>query len=188
MSQLLRCACGALRGRLAAPEKCTRIVCYCTDCQAFAHYLDRPDALDAQGGSCVVIAHPQQLTFTHGVDNLASMSLSEKGMLRWYASCCNTPIGNISRNRKMAFLGVSTACLADPAAFGPVRMRSATKSATGEVAPSGIAAVVPILGFAHKLLGALVTGSYRRNPFFNADGSPVVPPTVLTPEQRRQLP
>ena len=193
MRHALQCECGKLRGQVAAPEKCTRLVCYCKDCQAFAHYLGKPAILDDKGGSGIVVAHPRQLSFTQGRQYLACMALSEHGMLRWYASCCNTAIGNIARNRKMAFVGLSEACLRDPStslerAFGPIRMRSVTKSAMGAVAPSGLSAVVPIAGFAAALLGARITGSYRQTPFFNADGSPVSQPKVLSADERRQLP
>jgi hypothetical protein len=39
------------------------------------------------------------------------MSLSDKGMLRWYASCCNTPIGNTSRDFKVSHVGLLHNCL-----------------------------------------------------------------------------
>ena len=193
MSYALQCECGKLRGQVSAPERCARIACYCKDCQAFAHYLGRPGILDANGGSAIVVAHPQQVSFDQDRKVLACISLSDQGMLRWYASCCNTPIGNIARNQKMAFVGLSDACLRDPAtslerAFGPIRMRSMTKSATGTVAPSGLRAIAPIAGFAVALLRARITGSYRRTPFFNADGSPVSQPKVLSPDERRKLP
>ena len=193
MNHALQCECGKLRGHVAAPDTCTRIVCYCKDCQAFAHYLGKSAILDANGGSGIVVAHPQQISFGQGREYLACMSLSAQGMLRWYASCCNTPIGNIARNRKMAFVGLSEVCLGDPSAsleraFGPVRLRAVTKSATGAVAPSGLGASAPIAGFAAALLRARITGSYRRTPFFNPDGSPVSAPKVLTSTERCKLP
>lgn len=45
----LRCSCGALRGVLRgmSPARGNRVVCYCRDCQAFAHFLDRDEILDA---------------------------------------------------------------------------------------------------------------------------------------------
>lgn len=193
MSHPLQCECGKLRGQVAAPGKCTRLVCYCKDCQAFAHYLGKSAILDANGGSGIVVAHPEQLSFDLGREYLACMSLSDQGMLRWYASCCNTPIGNIARNQKLAFVGLGEACLGASSAslertFGPVRMRAVTKSATGVVASSGLRAIAPIAGFAAALLRARITGSYRHTPFFNADGSPVTAPKVLTPAERRKLP
>ncbi|MFZ2237575.1 MAG: DUF6151 family protein, partial [Dokdonella sp.] len=46
-----------------------------------------------------------------GEDELACMSLSPNGMLRWYASCCSTPIGNTPRDRNMPYVGVVSACV-----------------------------------------------------------------------------
>jgi len=71
-----------------------RCVCYCRDCQAFAHFLGKVDAiLDERGGSEIIQVLPRNLTFTQGIELLACMRLTEKGLLRWYAACCNTPIG-----------------------------------------------------------------------------------------------
>src|SRR3974390_706703 len=49
----LRCQCGKVRGvaEEVAPYAGFRFVCYCRDCQAFASFLDRPDVLDAAGGT-----------------------------------------------------------------------------------------------------------------------------------------
>ena len=43
----LHCRCGEVVGRVenAAPQKVNRVVCYCDDCQAFAHQLGRADLL-----------------------------------------------------------------------------------------------------------------------------------------------
>jgi len=62
--------------------------------------------LDAQGGTDVVQTRPANLTFTHGQDTLACMRLTPKGLLRWYAACCNTPIGNTVANYRMPFVGL----------------------------------------------------------------------------------
>jgi hypothetical protein len=49
----LRCRCGRVRGIAGdvSPSSGFRFVCYCGDCQAFAHFLDRADVLDAAGGT-----------------------------------------------------------------------------------------------------------------------------------------
>lgn len=149
--------------------------------------------LDAQGGSDIVVSHPQEISFTSGADAIACMSLFEDGMLRWYASCCNTPIGNTSRNKKMAYIGLSTVCLASAPAsidrdFGPVRMVSMTAGAKGKVASSGLKAVPVMVGFARTLLMARLSGSYRRSPFFK-DGTdePIVARKVISLEEYERL-
>lgn len=195
MHRPLRCQCGTLRGQISHTEQCTRIVCYCGDCQAFANYLGKPgQILDALGGTEVIAAHPQSVTFTDGQHALACMSLSETGMLRWYASCCNTPIGNTSRNVRMAHIGLVSVCLADAgasieSAFGPVRMRTGTSSAKGPVPPSSVAGTVKAVAkFAAALIRARLNGSYKRTPFFDPEqGSPIVAPKVLTIAERERL-
>ena len=45
MNHPLRCRCGTLRGQVSHPEKVSRGVCYCKDCQAFAHFLGTTDSI-----------------------------------------------------------------------------------------------------------------------------------------------
>ena len=91
------CRCGEVEGRLdnAARETVNRIVCYCDDCQAFVHYLGRADLLDEHGGSDIVQVAPASLAYTRGNDRIAGVRLKPKGLYRWYASCCKTPLGNM---------------------------------------------------------------------------------------------
>ncbi len=191
MNHPLRCKCGKLRGQVSAPEKGIHLMCYCKDCQAFANFLGKGDELlDGQGGSDIVAVHPQFVQFSEGQGELACMSLSPNGLLRWYARCCNTPIANTPRSPKMAYAGLARACLAGPGdAFGPVRMRSGTKSARGSVEPTSAMSTAGMLAlFAAKLLRARLDGSFRRTPFFDvASGTPLVAPTVLAREERVRL-
>jgi hypothetical protein len=194
MTHPLRCQCGTLRGNVSHTERVCRGVCYCKDCQAYAHFLGKADEiLDEMGGSDVVATLPQHVTFTQGIEALACMSLSDKGMLRWYASCCNTPIGNTARDFKVSHVGLLHNCLKDPStsldsAFGPVRMRVGMKSARG--APKAMAAstTVSILRFMARLVRARLDGSYKNTPFFDPQaGTPRVSPKVLTPDERARL-
>ncbi|QYF92303.1 hypothetical protein KY495_16265 [Massilia sp. PAMC28688] len=193
MDRDLSCTCGRLRGKLSNTEQCTRIKCYCDDCQAFAVFLGKPEqVLDAEGGSDIVLAHPRQLSVTEGAGALACMSLSDKGMLRWYAACCNCPIGNTTRNRKLAFVGLSSAFVAATpqamdAGFGPVRMLGYTEHAWRPVPARRWRDLLPTLQFGVKLLKARLSGSYRNTPFFDAAAAPVVAPVVLSPAERAAL-
>src|SRR5262252_7536621 len=92
----LECRCGKVKGRVtgASPEAANRVVCYCDDCQAFLHYLGRADLLDPHGGSDIVQVAPSSLSFERGSEQVVGMRLSPKGMYRWYAACCKTPLGN----------------------------------------------------------------------------------------------
>ena len=194
MSHPLQCRCGTLKGYVAHPERVNRVVCYCRDCQAFAHFLGGAnDILDAQGGSDVIQAIPANVTFIAGTEALACMRLSEKGLLRWYSKCCNTPIGNTVANYRVSFIGLVHSCLdstgesLDPS-FGPVRMWSFTKSAKGAVNAPSFSFIAGIARFAGMVLRARIDGSYKRTPLFVAStGAPIVTPQVLSPSERERL-
>src|SRR5215469_16926471 len=91
----LRCRCGHVHGvaRGLSPSAVFRFVCYCTDCQAFARFLERPDVLDSAAGTDIVQMPPAWVTLTAGADALRCLSLADGSrVLRWYSGCCRTPI------------------------------------------------------------------------------------------------
>ena len=191
----LRCRCGKLQGQVDRPGMALRGRCYCKDCQAFARFLGRADSLlDEHAGTSIVAIRPSQLHLTQGLDALACMSLSDHGILRWYASCCNTPVGNTPRDARTHYLGLIESCLAGgPQAveqsFGPVRIVLNTDAAVGQVKATGVASnVVNLARLMRSMLGARLSGAWKRNPLFDpATRTPVVPPRVLTPDERERL-
>jgi hypothetical protein len=187
----LRCRCGRLQGSVAPARTTQRVVCYCRDCRAYAHHLGGNDVLDAQGGTEIVASLPSKLRFGAGSDALACLSLSPRGLLRWYADCCRTPIANTSRNSKIAYVGLVHSCLEQGAAplqdsFGPLRMAVNTGSAPGPVHKSpALVTAGSLFGLATTLLGARLGGGWRDNPFFDAGAAtPVRAVRVLTPVER----
>ncbi|MED5617660.1 DUF6151 family protein [Ideonella sp. BN130291] len=187
MKHALACRCGRVRGHVILPTIAARAVCYCKDCQAYARFLGQEAAvLDAQGGSDIVATMPSHLRFEQGLDALACLSLTPKGILRWYASCCATPIGNTPPDRKVHYVGLVHSCLAKPLepAFGPARVRLNTASATGPVQGTPVAMGLAILKLMRFMLPARFTARHRDNPFFEADsGRPIVARRVLTPAE-----
>jgi hypothetical protein len=191
----LRCRCGAVRGvaRDALPSKINHCFCYCDDCQAFAHYLGRADdVLDAHGGTEITQMSPANVAFTGGADKIAAVRLTEKGLMRWYASCCNTPIGNTMASGGVPFIGVvHTFVDAPPAALGPVRGRGFAKSAKGgrdAVPKDGLPDLVMLGRVFLKLLKWRLRGDHKRSPFFDAaSGKPLVEPHVLDEAEREDL-
>src|SRR5688572_9041650 len=139
MTMQLRCRCGAVRGEMDAHRAYARATCYCKDCRAFARFLGQPGVLDASGGTDLVAAAPAAVRFTAGSGHVACMSLSPKGLLRWYASCCRTPLGNTPRDPKVPYAGLVTTCFdaapeAVDAAFGRQgRIVLSAKTATAPV-------------------------------------------------------
>lgn len=193
MGIALRCQCGKLQGEVDAKQVAARAVCYCKDCQAFARYLKAEErVLDAGGGTEVEAALPAAVRFTSGLEHLACMSLSPKGIYRWYASCCNTPIGNTPRDPKMSYVGVVRTCLDAPLDtierdLGRVRMVASSSSAYGPSKPKPLGSVLAIGKIGVMLVKARLNGGWRDNPFFDASGAPVRAPRVLTLEERAAL-
>src|ERR1700733_920887 len=194
MSHPIQCRCGTLKGHVSSAHGANRGVCYCRDCQAFAHFLGRAgEILDASGGTDVIQTSAANVVFTEGREVLACMRLTPNGMLRWYSTCCNTPVGNTLANSKVSFVGLVHNCLEGTgatieASFGPVRAYVNTQSAKGGVKSSPLALVAVILRFIAMVAGARMDGSYKRSPFFTADtGAPIVAPKVLSPSEREQL-
>ncbi|MCY3819298.1 MAG: DUF6151 family protein [Gammaproteobacteria bacterium] len=197
----VRCECGSVRGTLNAvsPSRVVRAVCYCDDCQAFAHHLGRADTvLDDYGGTSIVQVSPSRLTITEGDQHLACVRLTGRNLLRWYAACCGTPIGNTPGSYKLHFLGLihvflDLSELEAPVdkMLGPVRARAFKKFATGDASvifamPEG--GLPFLIGGVRRILGALLTGAYRVTPFFDGSGKPVAAPQRLSGEEKSRLP
>jgi hypothetical protein len=189
----LRCRCGKLQGEVDAKHVAARAVCYCKDCQAFARFLKaEATVLDASGGTEVEATLPAAVRFTEGLEHLACMSLSPKGIYRWYASCCNTPVGNTPRTPKASYLGLVRACLAAPAEeldrqLGRSHITANRESAYGPTTATPVATVLAVAKIGAMLVKARIGGAYRANPLFDAAGAPVRTPRVLTREERAAI-
>jgi hypothetical protein len=169
-----------------------RATCYCKDCRAFARFLGQADVLDASGGTDIVAIAPAAVRFTAGSEHVACMSLSPRGLLRWYASCCRTPLGNTPRDPKVLYAGMVTACFdaapqAVDAAFGPRdRVVLNTASATAPVRATPLA----FLAGGWRILVGLMRARLRRertSPFFDASGRALREPEVISRERRAAL-
>ena len=88
----LRCRCGHVRGTAndVAPSAGFRLVCYCKDCQAFARFLERPDVLDAAGGTDIFQMPPGRVKLTAGADAVRILRFSTR-------SSAGTPIAAAHR-------------------------------------------------------------------------------------------
>lgn len=185
------CECGRLQGSLSNAPRLIHLRCHCHDCQTYAHALSASNrVLDKQGGTEVVTTLQQHVRFTRGEENLACLSLSGQGMLRWYASCCNTPIANTARDAKLSFvsllhtaLGASGAALERQLGTRPVTVNP--KHAKGKVDYKPAAALWSTSAIIASVMRARLNGSWKSSPFFRADnGAPVATPRVLDAEER----
>jgi hypothetical protein len=194
----LRCSCGTLRGALrdASAERGNRVVCYCDDCQVFACFLGAAGrTLDAHGGTDIFQTSSGRIAFSAGSDRLSCIRVSASGPLRWYASCCRTPIGNTLASRQLPLIGLIHAAI-DPALdgrarealLGPVRTRVHTRfarrGAPGADVGFPAGAILRVLRIA---IAARLRGDHRRTPFFDAaTGAPIAPPRALGDEELRR--
>jgi Family of unknown function (DUF6151) len=196
----LACRCGAVLGVAhdVGPKTGNRAICYCDDCQAFAHWLDRAtDILDASGGTDIFQMSQAKIDLTHGLEHVACLRLTANGLVRWYASCCNTPIGNTVATRQVPFVGLIRGFIAESAldapldeVLGPVRGRVHARFATG--APPGADHSGPPWRMLVRVLGMMLSwrlrGDHLRSPFFvAATGELRAVPRVLTENERGAL-
>lgn len=147
--------------------------------------------LDAHGGTEIIAVLPAHVHFSKGVEAIVCLSLSPRGLLRWYAECCNTPIGNTPRDHKLPYVGLIHSCLGDAASlrhsFGESKMRLNTKSAIGSVPATPVLRLLGILQIMRAVMVARLRGAYRINPFFTgAEHEPLRAPRVLTSPERAQ--
>ncbi len=193
----LGCRCGSIHGwaRGIAPNSVNRAVCYCDDCQAFLHYLDRADLLDAHGGTDIVQLPPNAIVFDRGAESIVGVRLTSKGMHRWYASCCKTPLGN-TLTPLVAFIGMPIELFRGApdaqrrdALFGKSRGAAHGKFAVGGLPQgspkfhAGLFAIVVL-----RIIGWKLRGKAWPHPYFDkATGGPSHAVTILTQPERDAL-
>ncbi|NEQ46726.1 MAG: hypothetical protein F6K00_25535 [Leptolyngbya sp. SIOISBB] len=194
MSHPIQCKCGCLKGSVADVKTANRVVCYCRDCQAFAHFLGNSgDILDRHGGTDIVQTLPKNISFTQGTEVLACMRLTETGLLRWYTTCCKTPIGNTLPSHKMSFVGLVHNCLESSEitlndSFGSARIYVHTKYAKGESKPKSAGLMATVIRNLARVLRARIDGTYKQTPFFWVDsGVPIVSPKILSHQEYQDV-
>ena len=199
MNVPLSCACGTVTGQLAdaSATSVTRIVCYCEDCQTYAHHLGRSDSvLDPHGGTDITQVDPAALTFTRGFERIKGVRQSPNGALRVYTECCRTPIANLAGDPKKPWIGLVHAFVDHSDAprdelFGPPLARVRARDANGDV--SALAAVhntVPrslLFVIAPKMMKLRLFGGWKKTPFFDRNRKPLMPFTVMSKEAREAL-
>lgn len=194
----LRCSCGAIQGVADVdPSQGTRLVCYCDDCQAYAHFLGRNDVLDERGGTDIFQIWPARVRITQGADQLRCMRLTAKGLHRWYAGCCRTPIGNTVGSARLPFVGLVHSFMAHDVdgqtrdeAVGPLRGGSQARFAIGGVPPNAhpTAPLGLILHAMSVMLRGVLARAHRPSPFFDSvTKRPVVEPMVLAADEHERL-
>lgn len=186
----ISCRCGQFGANVknVSPKTGSHVQCYCKDCQAGAYALGAEETLLPRGGTDIYQTIPANLEITKGQEHLSCLRLSPKGLMRWYAGCCETPMFYTLGGAKLAFVGVLVPTLQGDAvdkAIGKVIAVVHTKDAPFGTEP------LKDYGFNKagfnvlaRHFGALMRGQVRDNPLFE-DGAPVVAPRVLSKAERK---
>ncbi len=185
------CHCGQFAAVLknVSPGTGSHVQCYCKDCQTGARALGDEKSLMPRGGSDIYQTIPSNLELTKGQEHLACLRLSPRGLMRWYASCCDTPVFNTLGHTKLAFIGVSVPAMKGPEvekAIGKVIAVVHTKDA--QLGPEPLKdygfnrAGFNVLA---RHFGALMRGQAKQTPLFG-NGAPIVTPRVLSKEERKE--
>jgi hypothetical protein len=187
----VRCKCGEVRGFVTdlSPRTVNRITCYCDDCQAFAHQLGRADLLNPKGGSDIIQVAPAALSFTQGQHRIVGLRLKPNGLFRWYASCCNTPLGN-TLTPAAPFVGLLAQAFDEPQLDNVVGTPTGAllgKFAIGEPPKGSTGANLPlVLRAIGKVLGWKLRGQTWPHPFFNRQTRAPIYPLTVVPRDRRE--
>lgn len=187
------CRCGAVEVTLAvpAPGAGTRVTCYCKDCQTAAALFGEADALlSSGGGSEIWQTTPDRLNLEAGEEHLEILRLSPKGLYRWHARCCDTPIFNTMSRVNLPFVGVvlrQAEVEGAASGLGPSRCRAFTKYARRDPGAHRADRGFASAGFQvlRRMVGAWISGRARTNPLLGGDGAPIAPVKVIPLAQRQ---
>ena len=182
----LACSCGTVRGTTVNmnAKTGTRIMCCCNDCQSFAQFLKQENiVLDDYGATEIFQIPVSYVKITTGNEHIACVRLSEKGMYRWYAKCCNTPIGNTMK-AGIPFIGlihtfVDKASIDDAELsenLGYLQTKFANKIVPLDQQASQFGVMSKIV---FNLIHWKIKGLHKPSAFFHDNGKPIVEPKVL---------
>ncbi|EQC48268.1 hypothetical protein M899_3209 [Bacteriovorax sp. BSW11_IV] len=192
----LSCSCNKVQGQIknVTPKLGLRVVCYCDDCQTYARYLNgQKSVLDENGGTELLQVPQAYVSFHKGQDQIECVQLSPKGIKRWYAKCCHTPIGNMLQNPSVSFIGIPVAFIDEEQmrdadkTIGPVCARLQLRFATGPIKENHDEKVPfgHLLKTISKLLQWKIKGLNRPHPFYDFESERYIYETkILTKEER----
>lgn len=179
------CSCGQLAGHISpeARNSGLRLVCFCPDCRANELYHKKADP--TEGVDLFQLA-PHGVLLTQGADQLRLMRLGPKGLFRWYAGCCGTPVANTLAKPGLAFVGMRSDLFDNKDALGKIKARSWVPRAGKSPQNEGVLRMV--YGIFSRMITARLSGLWRDTPFFDVTtGKPVAEPEVLSKEVRARL-
>ena len=189
------CKCGAVTGVVeqVSPGEGDRVVCHCTDCRDLVRHLGQEArVLDELGGTDLYQSRCARVKLHSGREHLASLHMTEGKTLRWYASCCNSPMFNTYANGKVPYvttlLANADGAKADDL-LGPPIGHVFAEQATGDAS-----ALTPMpfnrlmRRFLKRMIKDLFAGDRRRSALFDAKTlEPIAKPRRLTQAEQKAL-
>jgi hypothetical protein len=186
------CACGSVAGTLidAGPTKGDHIVCHCNDCQNFTRYLGAADRiLQSHGGTELYQSRCAKMQLSKGADRLACLHLTDKPTLRWFASCCRTPMFNTYANGRVPYVTTLIANC-DPnrveGVLGPIVGHLFLPASLGALPGFPRMSMSKLMRrFFGRMVRDLLSGDRRRSVLFDpATLEPISQPHRLTEAER----
>ncbi|MEN8919418.1 MAG: DUF6151 family protein [Octadecabacter sp.] len=176
------CSCGGVTGTLAgiSPTSGSHAQCHCDDCRRAIVWLGNADP--GRDGVSYFQTTPDRVTFTKGQDSLAAFTWKSNKLLRWYAPCCNTPLFNTMSTPKISTASLLTTNANSSTLFGPVKTHGFVAKPNGKRGHVGLGRL--IWAMLKRTTRARLTGTWRKTPFFRADGTPAAPVQALTHKDR----
>ncbi|SDZ52930.1 Uncharacterized conserved protein [Jannaschia faecimaris] len=174
------CKCGKLRGEIrdVSPAACTKIVCHCKDCRSAYTHLGLADP-EKVG---ILQTTQDRITITEGGENLRVFRHTPKGALRWFATCCNTPLFYTPLKARLVHVGVNADRLSNPEAGGKVLAEAFIPKPGGGQAHKGVGRMAARM--VGRMVAKNISGEWRDSPLFASDGSPTRDPQILSREER----
>ncbi|UWQ17287.1 GFA family protein [Jannaschia sp. M317] len=174
------CTCGQLRGEITdiSPSAYTNIVCHCEDCRSAYTHLGLADP-EKVG---ILQTTQDRIHITQGGEFLRVFRLSAKGALRWFATCCDTPLFYTPLKPRMVHVGINTDRLDTPDAVGAVMAEGFIPAPGGKQRHKGLGRMAGRM--VTRMAAKNLSGEWRNTPFFDDTNAPTVPPQVLTREER----
>ena len=188
------CECGAVAGEIerATPAEGDHVVCHCSDCRDLVRYLGKEArVLDDNGGTALYQSRCARMQFERGRDKLAALHMTDAPTLRWYASCCNTPLFNTYRNGRIPYL---TTLLANCGPHGRKRLGEPLGHLFLDEARGDTSGLTPLSmsqlmrRFFRRMIKDILSGDRRRSELFDSKTlEPIAVPRHLTDAERAAL-
>jgi len=143
--------------------------------------MNQPDP--APGPVDLFLTTQDTLTISAGAQHLGLFRLSPRGAMRWYATCCKTPLFNTATGPKVPFLGIRVATMTTPDRVGPVIGQTYKQKPGGKTGHQGMTRIM--WNLLPRILAVRLSGRWRQTPLFDTDSGEPVAKTIMPSKEER---